>query len=448
VWSKRFGDNSAPSKLALDGADGILLAGHFEDDIDFGGGVLHNGSSSDVFAAKLTATADHVWSQSFGDVHRQEATDVVLDGDGNVVLAGCFTGTIDFGGGVLTAAGDPNQSAAGSDIFVVKLDASGSHLWSQRFGDDTYQCAGRIAVDSTGNVIVAGAFAGVVDFGIGSHASAAGASYYNPDGFVVKFDPDGVALWSLAFGDVGRDTPAGIAVDGSDNVILAGWFGGTVDLGGGPLTSSGDAGATPIDVLVAKLAPDGTHLWSARYGDDDNQYATRVDVGSDDSIVVAGTYLGSLDLGSGPLVSSAGLDPYGDVFLAKLDANGESVWSRGFGDAAMQTAQGLTISPTGEIWVTGGFTGSVDFGGGPLVCTGSCDGIGGMDIFLAGFSASGQHVSSAAFGDDAYQVGVDVAIDSSGGVVLASLVAESVDFGCGTLTGTYHSNVALAAFSP
>lgn len=55
--------------------------------------------------------------------------------------------------------------------------------------------------------------------------------------FVAKYDASGGHLWSQGFGDTLQQWGRSVAVDPSDNVILAGWFHGTLDFGGGPLTS-------------------------------------------------------------------------------------------------------------------------------------------------------------------------------------------------------------------
>jgi len=84
---------------------------------------------------------------------------------------------MDCGGGPLTSAG-------GTDIFVVKFDPNGNHLWSQRFGDSDSQYGTGVAADATGNVILTGSFYGTVDFGGGPLTDACNEQ---ADIFVAKF---------------------------------------------------------------------------------------------------------------------------------------------------------------------------------------------------------------------------------------------------------------------
>ncbi len=124
-----------------------------------------------------------------------------------------------------------------------------THTRSQRFGDlENYQSASAIATDGANNVFVAGQFKGTVDFGGGPLTDAGGYDIY-----ITKFNAAGNHIWSKRFGDTERQVPSGITCDGAGNVFLVGKFRGTVDFGGGPLTSEGYD-----DIFVAKFDPAGT----------------------------------------------------------------------------------------------------------------------------------------------------------------------------------------------
>jgi hypothetical protein len=155
-----------------------------------------------------------------------------------VVATGWYYGSVDFGGGSLKTAGD-------SEIFLAKFDTNGNHLWSKGFGgmygDEDKKS---VACDGSGNVIVTGYYFGTVDFG-GGPLTSAGVS----DIYLAKFDADGNHLWSKRFGDATCQGGHSVACDGSGNIVATGLLGGTVDFGGGPLTSSGS------DVFLVKFGP-------------------------------------------------------------------------------------------------------------------------------------------------------------------------------------------------
>jgi hypothetical protein len=208
--------------------------------MSFGGDVLTSAGSGDVFVAKLDVGGAHLWSKRFGDADQQDASSLTVDFAGNVVLTGEFAGTVDFGGAPLTSTG-------GFDLFVAKLDGAGGHLWSKRFGDgDDQGGTPSIAVDGSGNVFAAGTFHGALNFGGGPLASAGGE-----DAYLAKMDGNGAHLWSKRFGDVSDGQVATcLAADASGNVIVGGYFSGTVDFGGGSVVSAGGN-----DAFVAKFSP-------------------------------------------------------------------------------------------------------------------------------------------------------------------------------------------------
>jgi hypothetical protein len=293
LWSKRFGDANSQQALAVagDASGNVIVAGTFAGAVDFGGGALTSAGQDDIFVAKFASDGAHLWSKRFGDGTNQYAALVAVDASGNVILAGYFPGTVDFGGGALTCAGN-------GDIFVAKFASDGAHLWSRRFGDGNAAAA---AVDASGNVIVAGYFKGAVDFGGGALTSAGGY-----DIFVAKFASDGAHLWSKRFGDGSYQGADAVAVDASGNVIVTGRGGDTIDFGGGALAGN--------YIFVAKFGPNGAHLWSKGLGDWTYAYAV-VTVDASGNVIVTGAFAGTVDFGGGALTSTSAAN---EIFVAKF----------------------------------------------------------------------------------------------------------------------------------
>ncbi len=144
----------------------------------------------------------------------------------------------DNGGGLLTSAG-------GTDVFIIKPAADGSHLWSNRFGNTSNQAGNSVAFDGAGNIVLTGATYGGFDAGGSVFASGGGL-----DAFVVKLTANGDHIWSKGFGESSDQSGYSIAVDSAGNALLTGYAGGRIDFGDGPLTSTG-----AVDAFVAKLAP-------------------------------------------------------------------------------------------------------------------------------------------------------------------------------------------------
>lgn len=90
---------------------------------------------------------------------------------------------------------------------------------------------------------------------------------------------------------------------------MTGEFLGSIDLGSGMLASAG-----LYDIFLASFDPDGNPLWSRSFGDAKLQKGQSLAGGADGTVVVAGEFSGTIDLGTGPLTSQSG----NSTFLAKL----------------------------------------------------------------------------------------------------------------------------------
>jgi hypothetical protein len=433
VWAKVFGDVDVgmASDVAVDEDGNVVIAGHFAGTTDFGDGPLTSAGAADAFVAKFDPAGQLLWSQRYGDAADQAALGVAVDGASNVVVTGQFRGSIDFGGGALTSAGE-------EDVFVAKLDSSGKHVWSKRFGDAAVQTPTSIAANAAGTVVVAGEFDGAIDFGLGPLTGSGGP--LGSDGFVVSLDAAGAANWSRGFGNADAnnanllltDTAGDVAIDASGAVWLVGWFHGTIDLGSGPITSQSAA----QDALLVKFDPSGDpewhHTWfvPGMFG----QVGVYPDVVTSDAggnAIVGGHFVGTFDAGAGPMTSGVA----DDFFVVKLDPAGQASWSTSYptGGAADSFTDAAT-TPSGQIVLTGSFEGDLDFGGGTIS--------GGLwdNLFIVQLDPAGAHQWSAEYVPpgpqpfSAIQVPFGIAVDGGGYIAVAGALAGSIDFGTGVLS--------------
>lgn len=366
LWARTFGAKADDrgKDLAVGSNGDVVVTGFSATAVDFGGGPVGDVGQG-IFLARFDAAGNHLWSKKFGNYTEvsvaQEGRSVAVDAAGSVFLLAGDGGTIDFGDGPLVNAGH-------DDIYMAKFDAAGTLLWSKRIGGPDVDHGVDIAVDSAGNVVLAGWTTGTADLGGGPLTSAGGA-----DLVVAKYDPDGNHLWSKIFGDAApNQTPTAVAVDGSDAIVISGTHAGTVDYGGGPLTSA------KLEVLLLKLDAAGDHVFSRLYVSTGGaaNYIWGLDVSAAGTIAVTGQLGGDLDLGAGPLIGWAN-----DVFWAKLDAAGNHLSSGVFGgDSWWKRGADVAISPTGSLFVTGYFEETFDVDGVSLVSPGPD---ASVDIFVA-----------------------------------------------------------------
>lgn len=366
VWSRRAGgagDDRAWA-VATDPAGNIVVTGSFSDTIDFGGGPLVSSGSWDVFVVKFDAAGHHLWSKRFGDSAQQEGHSVAIDASGNVVIAGMFWGTIDFGDG-------PMASTGSDDMFVAKLDADGNHVWSKRFGvpagqygSVTGQDATSVAVSGSGDVLVTGECAGPIDFG-GGLLEPIG----EVDTCLFALDSTGQHRWSKRWG-AGNAYQGGasVKVDPTGDVLVTGYCAGPTDMGTGVLPCGG------MDVFLGKLTSTGVPIFARRFGSAANAYPSSVATDGSGNILLTGYYEEPIDFGNGPLAHVGDRN----TFIVKLDTSGAPIWSHGYGTWA--TGVGIAADPMGNVLTAGYFSNSIDFGEGALASAGGA--YGSDDIFL------------------------------------------------------------------
>ena len=421
-WTERFGGTNSEDcrAVAVDASSNIIVTGFYTGTTNLGGSNFGTFGFNDVFLAKYNIDGVHQWSASFGGSLFDQGMSVAVDGSGNVVLTGFFAGSVNFGGGNLVSAG-------GDDIFLAKYNASGAYQWSFRFGGTSNDHGLAVAADKSGNVLLTGYFQNTANFG-GSNLVSAGSN----DIFLAKFNASGVHQWSQRFGTGGIENGQGVAVDGSGNVLITGYyFGANLNLGGSTLVNTGGE-----QVFLAKYDAAGVHQWSQSLGGTTSDFGNAVAVDKSGNVFLAGSFTGTAAFGGSNLVSAGG----SDAFLAKYDAAGTHLWSQRFGGTGQDDAYAVAADGSRGVVLTGDFTASGNFGGGTIT------GGGGADIFVAKYDAAGVHQWSRGFGDTGIDVARGIAVNGPGNVVLAGNFTGTVDFGSGPLVGAGSGDLIVANY--
>ena len=387
VWAVRFGSSGGEIAygIAVDGSGNVYTTGYFSGTVDFDPGAgtsnLTTGGGNDVFISKLTSSGNFVWAKSFGQLTNDIGFAIAVDGSGNVYSTGYFQYTVDFDPGV----GTNNLTSAGAiDIYVSKLDASGSFLWAKSFGGTGNEVAYEIAFDGSGNVYSTGYFQNTVDFDPGPGTSNLTAS--STDAFVSKLDASGSFVWAKSFGGIGGDYGKAIALDGSGNVYVTGSFQVTVDFDPGVGTSN-LASAGSDDVFVSKLDASGSFVWAKRFGSTSADISQSIAVDGSGNVHTTGYFNGSVDFDPGAgtsLLTSAGSD---DAFVSKLTSSGDLVWAIRLGGTDSDGGQSIEVDSSGNVRTVCYFSGSADVDPGAGTTLVASNGI--TDVFVWQVDSSG-----------------------------------------------------------
>jgi hypothetical protein len=270
-----------------------------------------------------------------------------------------------------------------------------------------------VATDAAGNVVVAASFGSAsidLDPGPGTYVlTNAGLT----DGLAAKYDAARNLLWGVQVGGTGNGGVSEVEVDGAGNVLIAGTFAGSVEIGApgrSPVTlTNGGIG----EGFLAKFGPAGNALWARTFGAAADPRLAR-DITTD----AAGN------------VYATGSEGGNRLFVAKYSAGGAAVWTQvvsGAGTLATGTlvyGEGVALDTAGNVLVVGPYGGKIDFNPDPLK-TNLLTSIGlhpfGDDVFVLKLNATGAYVWAGSMGGPGQDVPSGLAVDGAGNVLVSGL---------------------------
>lgn len=399
--------NDKAEALAFDQAGNIYITGSFRDtaDLDHGPGVFQviSEGGADIFVTKLNSAGVFQWAVTAGGNSSESGSVIQIDASGNIYVGGNFPDNVDFdpGPGVFTL-----NPAGEDDLFVLKLDPSGNFIWARRAGGPESDLVADMVLDADANIYITGSFRNTADFdpGPGIHSVTSNGVY---DAYVLKLDSAGDFQWMNQMGGGGFDNAYSIEYDANGFITVCGSFQITVDFDPGsgsfPLSTFG-----ADDIFVQRLDLSGNMIWTKQLGGtgEDNAYSTGRDASG--NIYLSGTFTGTADFDPGVgtnTLTSAGAK---DIFIAKLDMNGNHLWASRMGGSTGDYSYSVNTDASGNVYTTGTFTGTADFDPGAVVF--NLTSAGSSDIYVLRLDASGNFGYACQLGgtDSEYTLGVYV----------------------------------------
>ncbi|MGZ3920829.1 MAG: SBBP repeat-containing protein [Bacteroidia bacterium] len=434
-WAKASVGSSVEyaQSVAADGSGNVVITGRFQSPtLNFGTFALtHSGTggTDDMYVVKYDAAGNVLWAHSATGPGNDIGNGISADAAGNVYVIGNYNGTsITFGTIVLTNA-NPNST---NDVFIVKYSSSGAVVWAKSIGGTASDAGNSIYTDAGGNSLITGGFE--------STSMALGTTTLtNPGFFIAKCDVSGNVLWAngITATGTGTSTGLGVSADVNGNALVTGAFNNyTITFGSGVLTNSVATGATS-DIFVAKYDGAGNSLW-AQAGN-----GTGVDKGQGISSDASGNVYITGSIGSNPTtfgtttINNVG---YSNIFIAKYDASGTSLWVKRAGGTSYDYGFGIVTDAAGNSYITGSYDTQFMFGTTTVINAGA------SDIYVAKYDASGTVLwVTTSTGGPSNELCTGIALNSSGNLfVTGSYVSSSVSLGTNTLTTTGTREVLTA----
>jgi hypothetical protein len=394
--------------VAVDANGNVAITGTFQGSFMMGGQLITSVGSDDVPITKLSADGVPIWTRTLGGAPGDRGTAVAFDAAGNVYACGFFQGTSSFGATM-------KMSAGLDDVFVVSYDPSGAYRWSATAGGANNDIAYDLAIDASGNVLVAGYYNGAVNFGMGALPTGG-----NEDVFVAKYNgSSGALMWARGYASTtGFDSARGVTVDGAGNVYVAGNLAGAVDFGAGAIGGPG-AG------FILSLDSSGTYAW-AKAMTNTIGWHLAYDAGTSQVVIAARASAGGTDVGDGPVAAVYGGTD--DTMVVAFSANGTMAWHREFGGDLSDIGLGITTDGTGNVYVIG--LGGTDLAGAGSVVAGN----GNQDVQVVAFDATHTARWGKMYGGTVQDRGYGVAIAPDGAMWITGRYAGTANFGKGPVT--------------
>ncbi len=374
----------------------------------------------DGFVTKCDASGTVLWKNEIGGTGYDMATDVAIDGQGNIYVTGKFTCKAIFGsknGNTIV-----KTTTKAEELYIAKYDPNGNLLWVITPDGGTANAMGMaIAVNSTGIYITGLLSSGTINFGTVSLTASSNST------FIAKYTTAGVPVWAQK---VEETASKDIAVDASGNTYITGSLRtGTTDFGGtaGIITSSGS-----FTAFTAKFNINGAASWAKTVS---TARSSNIALDGTGNCYVVGSFTGTATFSAtyAPLISTGGVD----IFIGKYSNAGDVVWAIKAGGIKDDYGYGIRVDNIGNSYITGSFIGPATIGGKNLTSTGN-------DLFVAKYNSTGTGVWAAeALSNNSYPGGNVIDLYDTDNVIVAGDFSGTATLGSSTLTSTNtHAYVA------
>ncbi|MCP4132466.1 MAG: hypothetical protein GY754_15950 [bacterium] len=334
-----------------------------------------NGSKQE-YTVGITREPDPM--QQFGSEGDDEAVDIAIDSNGNSYVVGWIEGRL----GAI-------ESKGGSDICLIKYNLSGGREWVRTFGGAGQDYARAVALDSDGNIYIAGSVDGNLESknGIGEE-----------DAVLIKCNPLGELIRTSRLGSGKGDYATGLAIDADNNITVVG------NTRGAMAGASSNGG---LDFFLARYNTAGGLIWVRQYGSTENDYVQDVETGNNGFFYCTGYTDGKLEAGDMPGVR--------DMFLALYDSAGIEQWMKQVGTDAADEGHSVAVDSEGSCYIAGWTSGSFS----------STENSGGADMLLIKYDSTGDRKWIRQPGTSLDDYAYGAAVGLSGGVFIVGNSRES-----------------------
>lgn len=347
---------------------------------------------------------------------------VTVNSAGLIYIVGEFDGTVDLdpsGGGLVEVS---ENSGSSYDYFVARYDQNGDY---DNFNFTFYSMQAveinGISVDQFGNVYLGGSISGNLFY------DASPIAPNGTDGFVSRFNTNGAETWTKLYSSSSENSVTGIALTSDDDLIVCGYFGGSVNFGNNPVSAAGRDGFL--------LEYDGTNNATLNVeaflsdGQGSDEQFNELELDQNDNMFLTGVYNSNTDFDFGVTSTSLNVSD-GEIFFAKYDSGFDLQWAKNI-KLAQDGLEDLFVDPSGNVYLVGEHRDGDDLtpgsGTSGLVGPGAPN-PASDDGFFAKYDTNGDYVFGKLIGSNQGERLYKIAISSCGDIWVYGFTAGNEAF--------------------
>ncbi len=363
-WAKQMSFNASVHfenkvlGITTDANGNSFVVGQYSDTINaigFNNQLISDGNIA-VFIAKYDPNGNLIWMSNITGTGSALVGGIVLNNQGDLVIAGSFYGSIDFNPNL----GVDSSLSSEKGGYILQCDTSGNLNWVKRFvASGTASCRIDKFFKSNNSYIMSGKMLGTIDYNPGGLPNSITTS--SSDYFLLKLNNLGGYEWAKTFdGDI-RTTD--MVIDNQGDIYYTGYFSNYCDFDPGPGLSGLSNYGIPNrnDIFTSKLDANGNFLWVARQGGVKNEEAYSITIDANENIYTTGNFSNIVDFDPGPnTINMSSGSNNNDLFLSSLDSNGAYRWAKKISSAERDGGAWLKLNSSNELVLLGGYGANID----------------------------------------------------------------------------------------
>lgn len=370
LWARTLGGlgHDEAMSIVTDTSGNVYVSGKIDNvtDMDPGPGVYNITPTSQErgFLLCLDQNGNFNWANILPGFNSLiDLNQIAYDTSGSILITSSFSSVLDFDPG--PAVYNVPQT---NGTYLLNISTTGTFNWVKIFEGGGLLPNG-VATNISGDIFISGnLYTGTLDAD-----PSAGTFFLNnggteTNGCVIKLNSAGDFIWAKSFGGLSEDEINSIDVDNNGNIYLAGTFDGTTDLDPGPTVQSYVSNGGDADPFILKLDVNGDYLWSHTFAGVGAFWKSYVTSDQAGDLYIVGTFSDTVDIDPGIGVtmmeqsySNQMVDNL-DIYIAKISSIGNLIWAKTYGGELIDMGYSITVAePSGNVYATGRYRGTVDF---------------------------------------------------------------------------------------